>query len=372
MPITENTVRTAPPPPRVAVPVLSVVIVNYRQWRNTVRLTRQLLDSAAGRSGAAEVVIVDNHSPRHRLCATLRRTDGVSLRRFGRNHGFARGVNEGCRLSRGNWNLLLNPDVTVPPGFLDVAQAYAERLAAMEPTAGVVGFRVNDPGGARQASVGDAPTFLGTLLGQLRRRSIRKCRLIHGDRRRPVHWMTGCCLLVRRDCWERLGGFDTDFFLYYEDVDFCRRARAAGWAVWFEPALAVTHHHPLHGRKVPPRLRLMTRHALLTYAHKHWPDWQFRAMALIVWLESRIRRKRERRRGHHGRARVFRRMGRMALDFFRGRFATARRRLLRVVRDRDGNYRRTEGAAIDPPNPGRVAGGGLIGVKLNGPADDNG
>src|SRR5438309_10053960 len=135
--------RTLPAPaasPLPANPVLSVVIVNYRQWRNTARLTRQLLDSAAGRCGAAEIVIVDNHSPANRLRGKLRRTDGVSVRRFGRNRGFARGVNEGCRLSRGSWFLLLNPDVTVPPGFLDGALAYARRLTADDPRTGVIGF----------------------------------------------------------------------------------------------------------------------------------------------------------------------------------------------------------------------------------------
>src|SRR5882724_2400013 len=123
MPTNDPVLRTIPvsaptAPPSPDNPVLSVVIVNYRQWRNTARLTRQLLDSAAGRAGAAEVVVVDNHSRAHPLRRKLRRTEGVSLRRFGRNRGFARGVNEGCRLSRGAWLLLLNPDVTVPPGFL--------------------------------------------------------------------------------------------------------------------------------------------------------------------------------------------------------------------------------------------------------------
>ena len=362
MTTTETTLHPVVVPPRVYTATLSVVIVNYRQWRNTACLARQLVDSAASRAGTAEVVIVDNHSPKHRLCGKLRRTDGVSLRRFGRNRGFARGVNEGCRLSCGQWFLLLNPDVTVPPGFLDAAFVYAQRLAKDEPTAGVIGFRVNDPSGARQPSAGRYPTFFGTLLGQLRRRSVRKCHPIHSERRKAVHWLTGCCLIVRRDCFQQIGGFDTDFFLYYEDVDFCKRARAAGWSAWFEPSLNVTHHHPLHARKVPPRIRLITRHALLTYARKHWPDWQFRAMALIVWLESCARRKRERRRGRCRRAGIFRRMGRMALELFRGRIASARRRMLRVVRDRDGKYRRTEGVAKRVVN----------GVKLNDSADDNG
>jgi N-acetylglucosaminyl-diphospho-decaprenol L-rhamnosyltransferase len=341
----ETALRTAVAPQRPMTPTLSVVIVNYRQWRNTARLSRQLLDSVAGRTRSAEVVIVDNCSSKHPLCSKLRRTDGVSVRRFGRNHGFAYGVNEGCRLSRGEWFLLLNPDVTVPPGFLDAVRNYAERLAKDDPKTGVVGFKVCDPNGARQPTAGDYPTFVGTLLGQLRKRSIRKCRPINADRRKSVPWLTGCCLLVRRDCFNQIGGFDTDFFLYYEDVDFCKRARTAGWSVWFEPLLKVTHHHPLHTRKVPPRIRLMTRHSLLTYARKHWPAWQFRAMALIVWIEARVRRKREQRRGHNRRASLFRRMGQMALDLFHGKIELARRRMLRVVQHRDGRYRRTEGIA---------------------------
>src|SRR5437870_3848197 len=120
-------------PPRLATPRLSVVVVNYRQWGNTARLTRQLLASSAAGRGAAEVVIVDNRSPAHPARRRLRRRPGVSVRCFGQNRGFARGVNEGCRLSRGEWLLLLNPDVTLPPGFLDGVLACAERTWAADP-----------------------------------------------------------------------------------------------------------------------------------------------------------------------------------------------------------------------------------------------
>src|SRR5262245_35676008 len=74
------------------VPSLSVVVVNYRQWELTARLVAQLRRSASLRRGTSEVVIVDNHSPPHRLLPTLRRLEGVSLRRWGRNFGFARAV----------------------------------------------------------------------------------------------------------------------------------------------------------------------------------------------------------------------------------------------------------------------------------------
>src|SRR5262249_12969914 len=97
-------------PPQSQPPLLSVVGVNYAAGPDTARLAGQLLAAATARCGAAEVVIVDTHSPPHRLLARLRRRRGVSLRRWGRNRGFGRAVNEGVRLSRGGWLLLLNPD----------------------------------------------------------------------------------------------------------------------------------------------------------------------------------------------------------------------------------------------------------------------
>src|SRR5713101_10187022 len=79
-------------------PALSVVIVNYHQWGETADLVRQLARSDCLSSGKAEVVVVDNHSPANPIAGWLRRRRGVSLRRWSSNRGFARGVNEGCRL----------------------------------------------------------------------------------------------------------------------------------------------------------------------------------------------------------------------------------------------------------------------------------
>ena len=76
-----------------AVPFLSVVIVNHCRWDETAQLVEQLESSEAFRRGQAEVMIVDNHSPAHPLASRLRRRPGVSLRRWGRNHGFAKAAN---------------------------------------------------------------------------------------------------------------------------------------------------------------------------------------------------------------------------------------------------------------------------------------
>ncbi len=272
-------------------PQISVVIVNFCQWRNTARLVHQLQRAEAMRRGAAEITIVDNHSPRSGVARRLARLPGVTVVLSRRNEGFATAVNHGAMQSRGEWVLLLNPDVTVADGFLDAVLESAQRWPARDPLAGVIGFQLRHQDGTRQASAGPFPTLLTTLGGLLLPRSRRRCRHQSPDNSTNVPWVTGGCLLARRDCFEQLGGMDPSFFLYYEDVDFCRRARLAGWSVWYDPALEVTHHFPLHSRKVPAPLRMITRHALITYAQKHWACWQSRLLAGIVWLESAVRQR---------------------------------------------------------------------------------
>ncbi|MBN9120175.1 MAG: glycosyltransferase [Planctomycetes bacterium] len=306
--------RTAAPPAAE----LAVVVVNFCQWKNTARLVRQLRRSVAVRSGAAEIRIVDNGSPAHPLAARVDRLRGVSVRRFDRNLGFAAAVNRGCRLAAGPWVLLLNPDVTVPDGFLDDVLA---RLAKSDVSSevGVIGFRLLNRDGTPQPSAGPFPTFARTLAGLFLPRARRKCQANHGDARREVEWATGGCLLVRRECFEQLGGLDESFFLYYEDVDFCRRAAASGWAVWFDPSLEVTHHWPLHARPVPPPLRLITRHALLTYARRHWPRWQSRALNGVVWAEAGVRQLWAAARGRTVAARCFGHLRKLVADVAGGR-----------------------------------------------------
>jgi GT2 family glycosyltransferase len=277
--------RRPPAPPAVE---LAVVVVNFCQWKNTTRLVRQLTRAIAVRKGAIEIQVIDNGSPAHPLADRVGRMRGVRVRRFDSNLGFAAAVNRGCGLTGGPWVLLLNPDITVPDGFLDDVLGAVAR-AESTPDAGVIGFRLLNRDGTGQPSAGPFPTFARTLTGLFLPRARRKCRARPGGARRRVEWATGGCLLVRRACLEQLGGLDESFFLYYEDVDFCHRAAQRGWSVWFDPALEVTHHWPLHARPVPPPLRLITRHALLTYAKRHWAGWQARALFATVWLEAAAR-----------------------------------------------------------------------------------
>ena len=211
------------PHARPAAAHVSVVIINFCQWRNTDRLTHQLLDSDAIDAGTANVLVVDNDSPHDPALNRLRRMPGVSLKRFDRNTGFARAANEGCQLAGGDWVLLLNPDTGVPEGFIDQLEALCRTLDADEPRAGVVGLSLRHADGWLQASSGQSPTLGRTLRGLFLPRRIRKCRPVRADDRVPVPWVLAavCC---RRACWADLGGFD-EFFLYYEDATAAGRGR---------------------------------------------------------------------------------------------------------------------------------------------------
>lgn len=318
--------------PVVATPRLSIVIVNYRQWEETARLVRQLQASLALRNGAAEIVVVDNHSPFHPLARKLRRQPGVSLRRWQRNQGFARAVNEGCRLSRGDWYLLLNPDIDLSDDFLENVLALADRLAEREPRAGVVGFHLRNSEGSQQLSTGPFPSLISSLTRLFLPRVRRKYNVPRSPERAGVSWVTGCCLLLKRSCLEDLDGLDEEFFLYYEDVDLCLRAQQRGWTVWYEPSLAVVHHHPLHRRAVPAALRLVTRHSLLTYALKHWPRWQFRTLAGLVGIEAWLRCFTSWWRGDLKESAVFEALSAVKRDLVRGDAEAARARLDAAVR----------------------------------------
>jgi N-acetylglucosaminyl-diphospho-decaprenol L-rhamnosyltransferase len=314
---------------KVGAPRLSVVIVNYRQWDKTEELVRHLQSSASVKNGTVEIVIVDNHSPTHPIIKRLRRQPNVSLRRWPSNRGFARAVNEGCRLSQGDWFLLLNPDTTPSEGFLDGVIAM---LDSLEPNAGIVGFHLRNSDGSRQLSAGPFPTLLSTIARLVLPRSKRKYHTLRSQERCQVDWVTGCCLLLGGDCLRDLGGLDEEFFLYYEDVDLCRRARERGWSVWYEPNLTLVHHHPLHQRSVPAVLRMVTRHSLMIYAAKHWPAWQFRLLTRIVQTEANLRRLSAWRSGDGQQAKLFAALNAICRDLRKDDRASAQGRIEQAIR----------------------------------------
>lgn len=222
-------------------PEVSIVIVNW----NTCALLSQCLRSVAREVDSIphEVWVVDNGSSDDSVAMLRRDFPHVHVIESRVNLGFAGANNLAMQRSTGRYLLLLNTDAIVQPGsiraLLDLAEA--------EPRAGIVGAHLLNPDGSFQASYTNFPTlwqeFL--ILSTLGRRLRGRWYPSHGpeEERGPqrVDYVEGACLLVRRAALEQVGGLDEGYFMYAEEVDWCRRMAAQGWEVWYQPVARVVH-----------------------------------------------------------------------------------------------------------------------------------
>jgi GT2 family glycosyltransferase len=172
----------------------------------------------------------------------LARAAGAAVLQLGSNPGFGAANNAGVAVVETPVTVLLNPDTEVPPGALDRLAARALAEDALHAP------RLVDAGGRPERSAHPVPGTPGALLGVLAPpallpRAVRE-RLEPWRARRPctAGWAVGACLAARTATLRRLGPFDPDQFLFYEDMDLCLRARAAGVPTRFDPTVVVRHH----------------------------------------------------------------------------------------------------------------------------------
>jgi GT2 family glycosyltransferase len=154
---------------------------------------------------------------------------------------------------------------------------------------GIVGFGLNNADGSSQGSVGVFPSLSRTIREQFIPRSRRKYQAGWRIRPGPVDWVTGACMLINSRMIAELGGMDEDFFLYYEEVAFSRRAQDLGWRVEYEPSIRLIHRHPLQSRVLSPAMRVITRHSKLLYFRKHLAKWQFLALSWMITTEAIVK-----------------------------------------------------------------------------------
>lgn len=220
---------------------LSVVIVNW----NTRSLLAECI-SAVEREAAAiphNIWVVDNGSSDDSVAMLRRDFPHVNVIESQVNLGFAGANNLAMERSTGRYLLLLNTDAIVTPGSILALLALAERA----PQAGIVGAHLLNPDGSFQASHTNFPTlwqeFL--ILSTIGRRLYGACYPSHGAEAdkgpQRVDYVEGACLLVRREALDKVGGLDEGYFMYAEEVDWCKRMHAAGWEVWYQPAAKVVH-----------------------------------------------------------------------------------------------------------------------------------
>ncbi len=270
---------------------LTIIIVNYNGWPDVLRLVRALQAEPEFATGQFQIVVVDNASsgpiPEQLWCSP---PPGLRVLVRPDNGGFAAGVNAGWRLAQSGWLLVLNPDVEIARGMISQVLERIERyqrLPGRPP--GIVGFALKNPDGSLQGSVGRFPSLWRTITEQFIPRSRRKYQAGWRIRSGPVDWVTGACMLINTRLMAELGGMDEDFFLYHEEVAFCRRARDQGWHVAYDAGVQVVHRHPLQNRSISPKMRVIIRHSKLLYFQKHLPGWQFQGLSWIISVEAAVR-----------------------------------------------------------------------------------
>lgn len=232
---------------------LLVVIVNYRTASLTIDCLHSLVSEVRAVPGT-RVVVTDNNSGDdsvERIGSAIETEgwgDWASLMPLERNGGFAYGNNAAIRPALQSTNppiyvLLLNPDTIVRPGALKSLVDFMNK----QPDVGIAGSRLEDPDGTPQRSAFRFHTVLSELESGIRLGVVSKILSNWivappvSDEIHQTDWVAGASMIVRREVFETAGLMDEDYFMYYEEMDFCLQAKKAGWSCWYVPQSRVVH-----------------------------------------------------------------------------------------------------------------------------------
>ena len=225
---------------------VSVIIVNWNAAATLPACLRALFASEG--DPPREVILVDNASTDGSMAGIPAEYPDVRVIQNAANLGFACAANQGLRAAQGHYALVMNPDVMLHPSALI-------RLTDFMGThldAGVAGPRLLNLDGSVQGSARRDPSARPALFGRsapltqlfpnnrISRRELPAFS-VSDDAPLEVDWLSGACLLARRTAWEQVGLLDEQFFLFWEDADWCLRFRQARWRVYYVPGTTATH-----------------------------------------------------------------------------------------------------------------------------------
>jgi len=271
---------------------LTVIIVTW----NSGKFLRQCLQSLADARprSTLEIIIVDNGSTDGCVEEARGIMRDVRVLSNEENKGFATANNQALRLAQSRYVLLLNPDTVVPAGALDTLVGFMDQ----HPQAWAVGPLLLNADGSPQRTGVRFPTNWNVLCEALfldrlfpRTRLFGSHRELFEDQtaRREVDYVQGSCLMVRRDALQKAGEMDEQFFLYFEETDWCFRMKAAGGQVFICPAARVTH---FGGGELGhyDEFRLLAYHAsMLRFYRKHYAAWRRIGLRIILLARSSMR-----------------------------------------------------------------------------------
>lgn len=276
-------------------PDVSAIIVNY----NAGPELRRALQSIADELSACqwEAVVVDNASVDGSGDLVAEFGPRARLLRNERNVGFARGVNQGLAATSAPLVLIMNPDCRLAAGAFTSLKREMDR----SDLCAITGPRILNPDGSMQGNArGDPDMFTGlfgrtTLLRRAlpdlavsKRNVVSDAAVGNGHASVNVDWLSGACMLARRDALHTVQGFDERYFLYWEDADLCRRLRASGYNVRYVPAATAVHRVGQSSRSARvSAIRAFHESAYLYYATHVAPGSWLRRLVAHALLSAR-------------------------------------------------------------------------------------
>jgi len=264
---------------------LSIAIINW----NTKSLLKECLKSVYLNVNkiSFEILVVDNGSGDGSQEMVRKEFPQVRLIENKDNQGFARASNLALRKSKGKYGLLLNPDTIVEKGVLKTMVNFMKMNARV----GICGCRLLNEDGSLQPSGGNFPDLFTAFLQMTKLNYLypgnRFSRRFMGaglaaGKAGEVDWVTGACLLMRRQAMEAVGLLDERFFMYCEDLDWCRRMKDAGWKVYYLPEAQVVHYRSRSYNENSLRIFLEGYKSWFIYLKKHFPKAKMGMFKLLV------------------------------------------------------------------------------------------
>lgn len=267
---------------------LSILILNY----NTKNLLSQCLNSIESnvKNVQYEIIVVDNNSSDGSVKYIKQHFSAITIIANTQNVGFTKANNQAAIIAKGKYLLILNSDTIVHTGSLTALITYLDE----NKNTGIVGPKLLNPDKSLQLSCGIHPNLLTEFLNRTFLSRIFPNNKFMGVYKyggwdyttKSVDWVTGACLLIRKNIFQKINGFDENIFMFYEDVDLCFRLKKLGHDIIFFPDAQVTHIHGgswINYREVPI---FYSCKSALYFFKKHYPRWQ--TLVLRLWLLTEI------------------------------------------------------------------------------------
>jgi len=271
---------------------ISIVIVSW----NTKEFLLDCLESIKLQPPVAsmEIIVVDNASTDGSQVAVENQYPDVHLIRNDQNYGFAKANNIGIKESKGRYICLINSDVKVLSKCLTSLYVYIEK----NPSIGMIGPRILNSDLSLQCTCRHFPSLWNNFCSAMGlNRLFPDSRISSGDQMfyfkhdaiLSIEVLAGCFLMVRRDAFEQVGYLDDQFFMYAEDIDWCKRFHRAGWQIVFFPEAEAIHYGGASSANSPLRFSVAQEKSLFQYWAKHHGTISRFALFCIIILQHTLR-----------------------------------------------------------------------------------